>query len=106
MTTYKNLKASDFISTFQNTTNAMILDVRTEREFKQGHLDGAINIPSTEKNRLLSLDKNKTYFVHCRVGGRSAMVAHTMAISGYDRIYNLNDNIDTLLNVNARVKMT
>ena len=96
MGTYTNLKAEQFLNTFNNTDNAQIIDVRTEREFKEKHIEGAVNIPGTEKARLLNLDKNKIYFLHCRVGGRSAMAAHTMATNGYT-VYNLNDNIEEVL---------
>ena len=52
----------------------VVLDVRTPKEFKEGHIPGATNIdfttPDFEK-RIGKLDKSKTYLVHCASGGRS-----------------------------------
>src|SRR4051794_10991879 len=52
----------------------VVLDVRTPKEFKEGHIPGATNIdfttPDFEK-RIGNLDKSKAYLVHCASGGRS-----------------------------------
>ena len=50
----------------------VVLDVRTEKEFAEGHVPGAVNIPwgSTEfDDKVKKLDKSKTYLVHCARGG-------------------------------------
>ena len=56
-------------------TNIIVLDVRTPKEFAAGHLAGATNLdfyaPNFEQ-KLSALDKDKSYLVHCAVGGRSA----------------------------------
>ena len=53
---------------------ALVLDVRTPKEYAAGHIDGAKNIDFNaadfEKN-LAQLDKSRTYLVHCASGGRS-----------------------------------
>lgn len=53
---------------------AVVLDIRTPKEFAAGHIDGAKNIDFNaadfEKHVAL-LDKNRTYLVHCAGGGRS-----------------------------------
>lgn len=53
----------------------VILDLRTPKEFKAGHLAGAKNIDFTEEDfeaNLAKLDKGKTYLIHCATGNRSA----------------------------------
>src|SRR5689334_11790705 len=56
-------------------TNLVILDIRTPEEFKSFHIAGATNIdfqgPNFEQ-RINSLDKSKSYLVHCASGGRSS----------------------------------
>lgn len=50
-----------------NENNYIIIDVRTKKEFEQGHLVDAINIPIEKlDNNIVKLDKNKDVFVYCR----------------------------------------
>ncbi len=53
---------------------AVVLDVRTPKEYEAGHVAGAklidFNAADFEK-KLAALDKGKTYLVHCAAGGRS-----------------------------------
>lgn len=52
----------------------VVLDVRTPKEYEAGHIAGAklidFNAADFEK-KLATLDKGKTYLVHCAAGGRS-----------------------------------
>lgn len=96
MLTYQNLTAESFAEQLSTSHDGVLLDVRSEREYLEKHLKGAINIPVTEKEELLRLDKARTYFVHCRVGGRSAVAAHLMIQEGFEHVYNLNDDIAKL----------
>jgi rhodanese-related sulfurtransferase len=61
----------------------VLIDVRTEAEFRQGHIAGAINLDVTNILRFMSeikkLDKSKDYIVYCRSGGRSSMAGMIMA---------------------------
>lgn len=51
---------------------ALIVDVRSPKEFQSGHAKGAINIPLGEiKNRLSELKQNKPVITCCRSGARS-----------------------------------
>ena len=53
-------------------SRSILLDVRTEAEFKKGSLTGAINIPlDSLRDRLDELDRNKPVFVFCQVGLRA-----------------------------------
>ena len=51
--------------------NSILLDVRSPQEYKEGHLNGAINIPLYELERCCSCnlkEKNKTIIVYCQSG--------------------------------------
>lgn len=51
--------------------NEVILDVRTPAEYREGHIQGSINIPHTEvANHVDRLKKYDRIFMHCRSGGR------------------------------------
>ena len=71
---------------------AMIIDVRSPQEYREGHIDGAISIPEYEirkeaENRLV--DKEKKIVVYCSSGGRSKKTQNLLKKLGYDHVYNL-----------------
>lgn len=65
---------------------AIILDVRTPDEFKEGHIPTAILMDylDTEKfmAQIITLDKSKTYLLYCRSGKRSLKAAMAMKEKG------------------------
>lgn len=74
-----------------------VIDVRTPKEYKTGHIDGAINLHVYDKDfaaRLDSLDKNKTVYVYCKAGGRSAEAVQSMKNKGFLHIVELDGGID------------
>jgi len=72
--------------------NTVVLDVRTEKEFKDGHIPGAINLdyqaPDFQK-KVSQLDKSKTYLVHCAGGVRSAKACAIMDKVSFPHLVNL-----------------
>jgi rhodanese-related sulfurtransferase len=70
--------------------NYILLDVRTEAEYQEVRIAGAILIPDNEiKNRAEKElpDKNALILVYCRSGRRSAASAAVLAGLGYTNIY-------------------
>lgn len=75
----------------------VLLDVRTEQEYAQGHIPGALLIPNTElseKAADLLPDKEQMILVYCRSGRRSAEAARTLADMGYTQVYDFGGIID------------
>lgn len=93
---YTNLKADKFYQNFKQDANGVILDVRSAREHEEGHIAGAINVVFTDKQGLINLDKSKSYYIHCRVGGRSAIAAFTLTQAGFQNVFNMNDSFEAL----------
>ena len=68
---------------------AIILDVRTENEYKIGHIDGSINISlGTIRERYVELDTSKTYIICCSHGLRSVKVETILKEKGFKHIFN------------------
>lgn len=68
---------------------AVILDVRTEKEFAMGHISDSQNISlGTIRERYIELDKNKTYITVCSHGLRSVKVEHILKEKGFKKVYN------------------
>ena len=67
----------------------ILLDVRTEMEFENGHLPDAINIPVDDLRRRLSdLDKDKLILTYCQVGVRGYIASRILSQNGF-RVKNL-----------------
>lgn len=70
---------------------AILVDVRTPREFSSGRVDGAKNIPVQQlEQRLDELeDKDQAVLVYCRSGNRSSRAAQILENAGFERVYDL-----------------
>ncbi len=69
----------------------LVLDVRREDEYAEGHIPGAVNLPNeditVEEEPELLPDKEQTILVYCRSGRRSAEAAKKLAALGYTQVY-------------------
>lgn len=69
---------------------AVVVDVRTQSEFAEGHYSGAMNIPvdvlPSQMNRLK--DKGAKIIVYCRSGARSERAKQILQASGYSSVLN------------------
>ena len=75
----------------------VILDVRTQEEFDEAHIDGAILIPDYEiadKAESVLKDKNQLILVYCRSGRRSKLAAEALAELGYTNVKEFGGIID------------
>ena len=75
----------------------IILDVREQEEYDQGHIPGAILIPYTEienKAEEMLPDKDKLILVYCRSGRRSKIAAESLAKLGYTNVKEFGGIID------------
>jgi rhodanese-related sulfurtransferase len=68
---------------------AVILDVRTEKEYETGHIAGSQNISlGTIRERYTELDPNKTYITVCSHGLRSVKVENILKEKGFKNVCN------------------
>jgi rhodanese-related sulfurtransferase len=84
------LEAHELIT--NNGEDIVVLDVCSPKEFEIAHIEGAINIDYFSKlfkARLGTLDRDKTYFVYCRMGARSTLALKIMKSLGFRRVYNI-----------------
>jgi rhodanese-related sulfurtransferase len=77
---------------------AILIDVRSPQEFKEGHLPGAINIPEYEirkvKNEMPKL--NQQIVVYCQYGGRSREAYNMLRKMGYTNVYSLKGGLEMI----------
>ena len=69
--------------------SAVIIDVRSPAEFKQGHIKGAVNMPLNEiVNQVSKIKKDRIIITCCASGMRSASAKNLLKNSGYEKVYN------------------
>lgn len=89
----KNIKPDQFDSMRKADTNkVVVLDVRTKKEYQEGHIPGSVLIDfngDAFEEQVAKLDKSKTYLVHCAAGGRSSRACKKMEKLGFTKLYNL-----------------
>ena len=75
---------------------AIIIDVRSSQEFKEGHVDGAVSIPDYQIKKEIKKyvdDKNKILVLYCSTGHRSQRSQKILENMGYTNVYNVYEGI-------------
>ena len=94
---YVNITAEEAKQIMDSEEGYIILDVRTQEEYDQGHVPGAILIPDTEikaKAEEVLTDKDQLILVYCRSGRRSKLAAEALVELGYTNIREFGGIID------------
>ena len=91
-TVYSDISVEEFKKEIIEFPNAVILDVRTPEETKEGMVPGAIEIDYNSdsfETKINELEKSKRYYVYCRSGGRSASASSWMVENGFTDVVNI-----------------
>ena len=94
---YVNITAEEAKQIMDNEEGYIILDVRTQEEYDEGHIPGAIVIPHeeiAEKAEDVLTDKDLLILVYCRSGRRSKIAAEALVELGYTNIKEFGGIID------------
>ena len=94
---YMNITAQEAKEIMDTQEGYIILDTRTQEEYDQGHIPGAILIPYDEimeKAESILTDKNQLILVYCRSGRRSKLAAEDLVKLGYTNIKEFGGIID------------
>lgn len=94
---YKQVSMEEGLELMEADSDYILLDVRRDDEFEEGHIPGAINIPNesigTEEIAELQ-DKNQTIYVYCRSGNRSKQASQKLVDLGYTNVIEFGGIID------------
>ena len=94
---YMNITAEEARQIMDSEDGYIILDARTQEEYDQGHIPGAVVISHeeiAEKAEEVLTDKDQLILVYCRSGRRSKIAAEALAELGYTNIREFGGIID------------
>ena len=94
---YVNITAEEAKQIMDNEEGYIILDVRTQEEYDEGHIPGAVVISHeeiAEKAEGVLTDKDQLILVYCRSGRRSKIAAEALVELGYTNIKEFGGIID------------
>ena len=79
------------VKEFGMTPGAVLLDVRTPEEYREGRIPGSVNVPlqSLGREGAVPAGKDTPLFVYCHSGARSAQAVRELARMGYTRAKNI-----------------
>jgi len=88
----RHVNAIEAQALIDSVPDIVIVDVRTPKEFKKSHIEGAINIDfyaSSFKSKVSKLDPSKTYLIHCQTGIRSGRSVPIMLKHGIKNLVHM-----------------
>lgn len=79
------------VAEYETNVGAVLLDVRTSEEYRDGHIDGSVNIPLDRISSIENTvkDKSTPLYVHCLSGGRSGQAVSYLKQMGYTNVKNI-----------------
>lgn len=92
---YENVEPLGAVQ-LMNREDAVVVDVREDNEFKEGHIADAVHIPlGSLSSRVGELEKyrDRPVVMGCRSGARSARACGILSKQGFEKVYNLRGGI-------------
>ena len=88
---FKQPDINQGVKEFKQREGAVLLDVRTSQEYREGHIPGSKNVPLQQLDKISSVADNKNIplFVYCYSGGRSRQAASMLQHMGYNNVQNI-----------------
>lgn len=84
----KRPSINDGVTKYQSTPGAVLLDVRTPQEYREGHVPGSVNLP-LDRLQTIKYKKNVPLFVYCYSGSRSSQACYWLSRQGYSEVMNI-----------------
>ena len=88
-----NLNQEKWLSSINNSENSLIIDVRTQDEFNDGHIENSLNFNIYDAVKFIEeiskLDKEASVHVYCKSGIRSLQACEIIKGMGFCKVFNL-----------------
>lgn len=88
---FKKADINEGLERYRQETDAVLLDVRTEEEYAEGHIEGSMNIPlpviRTAKKKIKNM--SVPIYIYCLSGARSRQAAEALKTMGYTKVMDI-----------------
>lgn len=88
-----NLNQEKWLSSINSSENSLIIDVRTQDEFNDGHIENSLNFNIYDAVKFIEeiskLDKQASVHVYCKSGVRSLQACEIIKGMGFSKVFNL-----------------
>ena len=88
---FKQPDINQGVQEYKNAAGAVLLDVRTPQEYREGHIPGSQNVPLQQLDNIEEVTENKdtVLYVYCRSGARSRQAVSLLKHMGYTNVHNI-----------------
>ena len=88
---FKQPDINQGVQEYKNTAGAVLLDVRSPQEYREGHIPGSQNVPLQQLDKVEEVTENKdtVLYVYCRSGARSRQAVSLLNHMGYTNVHNI-----------------
>ena len=88
---FKQPDINQGVQEFKNAAGAVLLDVRTPQEYREGHIPGSQNVPLQQLDKVEEVTENKdtVLYVYCHSGARSRQAVSLLNHMGYTNVHNI-----------------
>ncbi len=93
---YKTLKPAE-LTALVNTQNALVVDIRAQNDFQQGHISGSKNVLPSQfdaENKQLAPAKSLPVVVVCKTGMSAGAAAKRLVKAGFEKVYVLDGGVE------------
>ena len=88
---FKQPDINQGVEEYRQAADAVLLDVRTPQEYREGHIPGSQNVPLQQLDNVEEVTENKdtVLYVYCRSGARSRQAVSLLKHMGYTNVHNI-----------------
>ena len=88
---FKQPDINQGVEEYRQAADAVLLDVRTPQEYREGHIPGSQNVPLQQLDKVEEVTENKdtVLYVYCRSGARSRQAVSLLNHMGYTNVHNI-----------------
>ena len=88
---FKQVNINQGVEEYKATADAVLVDVRTPQEYREGHIPGSKNVPLQTIDKVDAVVENKdtALYVYCHSGARSRQAVSYLQHMGYTNVNNI-----------------
>ena len=88
---FKQPDINQGVQEYKNAVGAVLLDVRSPQEYREGHIPSSQNVPLQQLDKVEEVTENKdtVLYVYCHSGARSRQAVSLLQAMGYTNVHNI-----------------